>query len=296
MSTEFDFDCPAFAYDLSASVFTAETILRHEGWFRESHELHESTPNTGLPAKSKVGDKENVTNPNVNSEAAAAVPLNAFSAKIARVPTIESSVVAPVPAAGGPKGGPKVPVTSKRPVSLSSVTKKDSSGGSAGAPKARVPGQGSGPVGPRAAKGTTAVSGGSTMSGGRPVVSRSSTTIPSSAPAPAPAKTSKRPREGGTGVAGRPGPGPSSSAVSSFGSVARPAVATGASRNCDDDLMAMLRTHNKQACPAHTYEPARHSVRDVRKWERASGRTWAELKPDERERANREIDERKTKG
>ena len=53
--------------------------------------------------------------------------------------------------------------------------------------------------------------------------------------------------------------------------------------------MELLKKHNKNFAPTPTYEPPRHSVRDVRKWEKVSGKLWANLKPEEREAANDEI-------
>jgi hypothetical protein len=51
----------------------------------------------------------------------------------------------------------------------------------------------------------------------------------------------------------------------------------------------MLKKHNKKIAPQPTYEPPRHSVRDVRKWESMSGKLWANLRPEEREEANEQI-------
>ena len=53
--------------------------------------------------------------------------------------------------------------------------------------------------------------------------------------------------------------------------------------------MELLKKHNKNFAPTPTYEPPRHSVRDVRKWEKLSGKLWANLKPEEREQANEDI-------
>ncbi len=63
----------------------------------------------------------------------------------------------------------------------------------------------------------------------------------------------------------------------------------------DDELLKRLRAHNERFVAPAAYEPPRHSVRDVRRWEKLQpdGKVWALLKPDERERANREIAEMK---
>ena len=62
----------------------------------------------------------------------------------------------------------------------------------------------------------------------------------------------------------------------------------------DDDMMELLKKHNKQFIKQAEYEPSRHSVRDVRKWEKETGKTWANLLPADRELANKEIEIMKT--
>jgi hypothetical protein len=54
-------------------------------------------------------------------------------------------------------------------------------------------------------------------------------------------------------------------------------------------MIALLRKHNARFAPVPIYEPSRHSVRDVRKWEKLSGKLWSTLRPEEREVANAEI-------
>jgi hypothetical protein len=73
-------------------------------------------------------------------------------------------------------------------------------------------------------------------------------------------------------------------------------------------LTTLLRKHNEKFAPIPAYEPPRHSVREVRAWEKTSGmhlsvnctfkccnydsstgRTWNSLKPEEREKVNAEI-------
>ncbi len=54
-------------------------------------------------------------------------------------------------------------------------------------------------------------------------------------------------------------------------------------------LEAVLAAHNSRFKADVRYEPRRHSVRDVKAWERASGRTYATLSMAERAAANREI-------
>ena len=61
-----------------------------------------------------------------------------------------------------------------------------------------------------------------------------------------------------------------------------------------DEVMLLLKKHNEQfrgksSSGRQAYEPSRHSVRDVRVWERATGKTWSGLATEEREAANAEI-------
>lgn len=57
----------------------------------------------------------------------------------------------------------------------------------------------------------------------------------------------------------------------------------------DQDMLEILKKHNEKFVAAPLYEPSRHSVRDVRKWEKQNGKTWSSLSPEEREVANKDI-------
>jgi hypothetical protein len=61
-------------------------------------------------------------------------------------------------------------------------------------------------------------------------------------------------------------------------------------KELEKSLEAMLREHNSRFAPTPTYIPPKHSVRDVRKWEKLSGKAWCDLKPEEREKVNEEIE------
>jgi hypothetical protein len=66
------------------------------------------------------------------------------------------------------------------------------------------------------------------------------------------------------------------------------------SKPSDDDadlkeLEELLREHNAKFAPIPIYEPPKHSIRDVRKWEKKNGKAWSDLKPEEREKVNQEI-------
>lgn len=64
------------------------------------------------------------------------------------------------------------------------------------------------------------------------------------------------------------------------------AAAAGAKAGGGKSLEELLAMHNKQFKPKVTYEPAKHGVKDIRKWEVEHGRTWYDLTPEERQEAN----------
>lgn len=52
----------------------------------------------------------------------------------------------------------------------------------------------------------------------------------------------------------------------------------------------MLAAHNEKfSSTSTTYEPRRHSVRDVKRWEAKTGKRYASLSMSERAKANAEI-------
>ena len=53
------------------------------------------------------------------------------------------------------------------------------------------------------------------------------------------------------------------------------------------------KMHNAKHKQKSQYEPPRHSVRDVRKWERKNLKVWSDLSHEEREMANSEISNEK---
>lgn len=61
-------------------------------------------------------------------------------------------------------------------------------------------------------------------------------------------------------------------------------------QNFDEkEMLNLLRRHNEKFVPAPLYEPPKHSVRDIRQWEKRTGKLWCNLKPQERELVNEEI-------
>jgi hypothetical protein len=87
----------------------------------------------------------------------------------------------------------------------------------------------------------------------------------------------------------------SSSSSSSNAHLNKRKTANTQSGAIDDNasMMELLKKHNQRFAPIPIYEPPRHSVRDVRQWEKLSGKTWLSLKPEEREVVNAEISKTK---
>lgn len=67
-------------------------------------------------------------------------------------------------------------------------------------------------------------------------------------------------------------------------------------KQSEEELMSLLKKHNNQFSKSRAYEPSRHSVRDVRAWEKLTGKVWANLTMEDREHANAEILALKQKG
>jgi hypothetical protein len=276
--SEFQFDCPSLSFNLATNdCISPETSTSNDKWFKLKHELHEAS----------CSDLENKENGTTNGQCDDVAPKQPAcgTSKVARVvPTISSGlnsagVSKPVLVSTATTGSRKkqAPVPIIRPHSSRVGISSAPTAGDISRPKAsRVPvssAQGTGrQLGARPDSGQVS----SRQMAAPPTAAVSSSTIPS-------AGSIKRPRD---------------AVVSKLSSSAKlvPAVASSSggslNRSCDDDIMAMLKNHNKQtAACSHTYEPAMHSVRDVRKWEKSCGRMWSDLKSaEERTKANSEID------
>lgn len=61
----------------------------------------------------------------------------------------------------------------------------------------------------------------------------------------------------------------------------------------EDALLLMLKQHNKKFAPVAAYVPPMHSVREVRQWEKLTGKHWNSLSQTQRQEANEEISELK---
>lgn len=72
-------------------------------------------------------------------------------------------------------------------------------------------------------------------------------------------------------------------------SAARVASAAVAVKSVDNSLEQIIRQHNQKIAPVGEYVLRVHSGRDIKKWERISGRQWEDLKPQERNQVNEEI-------
>jgi hypothetical protein len=79
------------------------------------------------------------------------------------------------------------------------------------------------------------------------------------------------------------------SITTSTTSVTKGSMKKGAINDADASLKQLLKAHNAKFVPVPAYEPPKHSVREVRNWEKLTGKLWCELKPEERQAANDEI-------
>lgn len=87
----------------------------------------------------------------------------------------------------------------------------------------------------------------------------------------------------------QPGAAPARSARRGAKPAGKPAPSATAATGVD----AILAAHNSRFKKAVTYEPRRHGVRDVRAWERETGKAYSKLSMAERASANAEIAARK---
>ena len=266
MSSDFDFDCPSISYNIAtnSSSFSADVLLENENWFKVKHDHHESK---SMKLANGVEKENSSLSDNVSSSSGLS--------KVARVPTVGA---ARVDAAGATKSVVTVAAMNKKSVvrkPAGSMTKPQSAT-SIPAPnaskKSRLP-VSTAPFRACTVRPTStgASSSGTCMTSGTGTGNKNSI---------------KRPRDAVT-VDSKTG----SSRISATALMTSAAAATAVSKSCDDDMLQMLKTHNKQTCASsHTYEPAMHSVRDVRKWEKSTGSMWSDLKTaEERTRANAEI-------
>jgi hypothetical protein len=60
-------------------------------------------------------------------------------------------------------------------------------------------------------------------------------------------------------------------------------------KEVDSEMVEALRQHNIKFAPPAVYEPALHSLKDVRRWEKSTGKIWSQLSIEEKEKANKEI-------
>ena len=57
----------------------------------------------------------------------------------------------------------------------------------------------------------------------------------------------------------------------------------------DSEIARLLREHNHKHAPKPSYVPQMHGVKDVRAWEISSGKSWQQLSPSGKDKANAEI-------
>lgn len=62
-----------------------------------------------------------------------------------------------------------------------------------------------------------------------------------------------------------------------------------AASSTNDDILNLLKQHNKKFQAKPLYVPPQHSVRDIKKWEKITGRFWNSCNPEERDVINHDI-------
>lgn len=274
----FSFDCPTKAYDLSNKDWLTDDVKSDfDKWFEIAHEeLPKAPSDEEFFAKLLNPTKEGNENSMNDS--------NTVSTKVARKRSI------------GDISGSALNTTKslRNPVVLASNGARPTKLARPNAPATSSSSGGLGVTRPtqsstlRASSVTTAAA---MRSGSAPRSSRlssGSTSNEGVSKAPVvrqPAQPVQAVNKLRSTSAGKTRPPPS---VSS--NVGKPAAAKkSAAKEEDNSLELLLKAHNAKFVPVPAYEPPKYSVRDVRKWEKLTGKLWCELKPEERQAANDEI-------
>jgi hypothetical protein len=271
---DFEFDCPSNYFPLSSSSVGSYDNSYFDPWFLVSHANHEIWNNSnhdniydaaisdavvvGNTSMVAVGEQRSIGAPRRQCATSSDVQIAKVSSKAPhKVPSaackkLQNKSTASVAT---------VPITA-----VISHSQSDQRGAKAAIPSKR-PFSGTAAISTAAAaqsspRTRTTTMSSSTVVVGKPV--KSSLAIAAFAGAGNAATSKKRPL----------------SSVDDSGS---------SSKLSNDDLLKKLRAHNDRFVAPSTYEPPRHSVREVRQWEKITGKTWSSLKPDEREKANQEI-------
>lgn len=276
----FSFDCPTKAYDLSNKDWLTDDVKSDfDKWFEIAHEEMPKAPSDEEFFAKLLNPTKEVNENNMNDS-------NTLSSKVARKRSI-GDISGPAPNATKSLRNPvTLASNATRPTKLARPNAPAASSSSSGGLGVTRPTQSSTL---RASSVTTAaamrsgsaprssrVSSGSALNEGAskaPVVRQ---------PAP-PVQAVNKLRSTSAGK-----PRPPSSVTSNTG---KPAAAAKKSvtKEEDNSLELLLKAHNAKFVPVPAYEPPKYSVRDVRKWEKLTGRLWCELKPEERQAANDEI-------
>lgn len=274
----FSFDCPTKAYDLSNKDWLTDDVKSDfDKWFEIAHEELPKAP-------SDEEFFEKLLNPTKEGNENSMNDSNTVSSKVARKRSI------------GDISGSALNTTKslRNPVVLASNGARPTKLARPNAPATSSSSGGLGVTRPtqsstlRASSVTTAAA---MRSGSAPRSSRlssGSTSNEGVSKAPVvrqPAQPVQAVNKLRSTSAGKTRPPPS---VSS--NVGKPAAAKkSAAKEEDNSLELLLKAHNAKFVPVPAYEPPKYSVRDVRKWEKLTGKLWCELKPEERQAANDEI-------
>lgn len=274
----FSFDCPTKAYDLSNKDWLTDDVKSDfDKWFEIAHEELPKAPSdeeffAKLLSPTKEGNENSMNDSNtVSTKVARKRSIGDISGSaLNTTKSLRNPVVLASNGARPTKlARPNAPATSSSSGGLGvtrptqSSTLRASSVTTAAAMRS-----GSAPRSSRLSSGSTSNEGVSKA----PVVRQ-------------PAQPVQAVNKLRSTSAGKTRPPPS---VSS--NIGKPAAAKkSAAKEEDNSLELLLKAHNAKFVPVPAYEPPKYSVRDVRKWEKLTGKLWCELKPEERQAANDEI-------
>lgn len=259
----FDFDCPNKYVDISVDRTTTQyTETNDENWFFVEHPLHEPQLNieteeveTSIKKRPSLlksgGNVMRIAQPSRKSES---IEITSQRAKANTNPPLKTSVA--------PVTFTKPAVGNKRPLSHSQDSSTSEMSTKSGTAAARD------------------------MKSSNCATKTTATTTKAPAGGMSSRLEEYRQKKSASQMTSRPSSAAQSSTAKSASSTA---AAKKSATKDDQDMLDILKKHNEKFAVAPLYEPSRHSVRDVRKWEKANGKVWSSLTPEEREVANKDI-------
>lgn len=262
----FDFDCPNKYYDISEP----RTVLNekeNQEWFHSDHPMHEPhDTNVLLEAEQVVKQRPSLLK---NGGVAARIPQPSRKSDISESALQRMNMPPPVKTSVVPIIFSKTIAGSKRALSQS----VDSSGSCSDAE----------PSGPKTIKSIVK----QPASGNGSSINKANSNVSMSSKLEEYRQTKKvqvvKTGSGKSTVLKKP---------TSSQTIANKSSQSGSKKEAfkiNQDMLDILKRHNEKFVAAPLYEPPRHSVRDVRKWEKVNGKSWGSLTPEERESANKDI-------